>query len=210
MDNTGCANGYDSAEFWDQYAQFLEESRGRHRSAVTSLTFRKTRPRSVLDLGCGAWNSAFDLLYESPSTTKPFSYLGVDLPTVPNDGGHSLLRCDYRRDLGLIQRACAMDPPNVFVSFFSTELSANAEDNLALYHKLFEVFPIDWALVSGFFYSDHPGEETVMEAGGLRSYQTISDLYIGDTFTERRLTLPAPSSLFGPSVVEVFRLLTRG
>lgn len=189
---------YNDDAFWDQYEVYVEESAPRHRKAVDLLLIDQLFPGCLLDLGCGRCQEARELLY-------PQKYLGVDLVDGP-------LKLDYR-NLGAFCDALQGEKPTAFASLFSVEVTGNWFDNYPIYRRLFEAFPtIEWGLVSGFYYKGEQDQPTVAEAGGIKSYQSLFDLAdVRDDgpFEEMRLLLKAPSKMFGPDVIEVWKLLTR-
>lgn len=202
--------------------------------ATTSLT-RGTLPRQlglygrrVLDLGCGQHCSVAKLF-------EVDRYLGVDAhpPEEFPWARRSMLRvcnpqpillqADYRNELGIVIDAVLnpptdswlLDPlyPDLVTSLFSVEITDIADINYALYQQLFRELPtVKYLVVSGFYYTDKWTQTVVKEAGGLKSFQTI-DLLLpepeDEDYTEFRVYLPAPSTLFGPNVIEVWKLFIR-
>ncbi len=199
--------------FYKLYGEYLEEPRVRqvHRFAVKALA-RHPDFDCVLDIGCGRHNEFLSL---RGVTSRGFDsvYVGVD----QNAGTSSsefvdLWSGDYRANDGEpAVKLAALGELHSAVSLFSTECTAPEPVNRALYERLLTETPIRRLLVSGFYYEHAAGEETVGEAGGLVSYQTIAPIEAckSDAYVETRLTLPCPSLLFGEDVIEVWRLLVR-
>lgn len=178
------------------YGSYLHEPtvRGAH-DWVFSLVKSHPAFQCVIDLGCG--------LREFGRHTKPSVYIGMDTLELGQ-----LLHGDYRDPdaLGVINGASA------FVSLFSSEITAPAEDNRALYERIFrQCLNIEAGLVSGFYYVSRKCEPVVGEAGGIQSYQTLDAIedYESELFTEKRITLPVPSKAFGQDVIEVWKLFER-
>jgi hypothetical protein len=207
---------YADKEFWDRYADFVDESLQRHTTACYSLfadvSLWGSRP--ILDLGCG---KCFEALKLFTVTTQ---YMGFDVdPGEPfssyigQEDQRKVFTLDYRKEIDTVITKANEYSPTTFVSLFSTEVMGSHEDNVQLYDKLFNEIPsIENGLVSGFFYDDERrNNEVVEEAGDLKSYQSISPFSINESsiYIERRLLMPAPSKLFGPNVVEVWKLLRR-
>lgn len=216
---------YANDEFWKAYGEYLEESAGRHQKALDALNVFADSPllwrRHVLDLGCGKHASASWL-------TDAKRYLGVDVDPpdrpaklyVHNPTQYNFFKADYRDDLGIIIDT-AMNPwgndeplfPELVTSLFSIEITDISDNNYAIYQELFRHLPmLKYIVASGFYYTDKTLEIWVEEAGGLKSFQTIDPLCPepeDEDFTEYRVYLPAPSTLFGPNVVEVWKLLSR-
>jgi hypothetical protein len=86
-----------------------------------------------------------------------------------------------------------------------------ANERYNFYDKVFGEYEIQTALVSGFYYKNRLKEEKVQETGGIISYQTLEDQkdYPGKHFIEFRTCIDVPSKMFGPEVVEVWKLLIR-
>ena len=198
---------YTDPEFWVKYRDYVRESRVRH-EFVFRVLFEDWNPDfelTLLDLGCGQCCEAYELM-------RPTSYLGIDLAPAPLHLPHAETRCfDYRDLEGLATLVHTSDyRPQQFASLFSSELTGNGAKNLKLYDWMFRTFrSMEAGIVSGIYYSDRRTEEKVIETDGLTSYQTIGDLADAELFTETRLTLRAPSTMFGPQAVEIWRLFSR-
>lgn len=208
---------YANEDFWEAYEAYVKESAERHRMALNALGFSRigTTPIHLLDLGCGQCMEAL----------RQFDcdrYLGVDLdPGNPASfyrfaERYTTLEANYR-DRSQLRKAVGASSVGVsefsmFSSFFSSEITAPYEDNYDLYEWVFETFPnIQKGVVSGFFYGDRPNDPVVEETGGLKSYQTIESAAVvrSEVFSETRLTIEAPSTLFGPNVYEVWKAFQR-
>jgi SAM-dependent methyltransferase len=191
-------------DFYSAYRAYLLEPgvRSVHDKAI-GMTASSPAFRRVLDLGCGQGN---EFLHYG----KPHAYVGVDLNALPVTSPHATLAADYR-DLAMVTALIASLSLTAVVSLFSTECTAPWRHNHAFYEALFRSTAIEAMLVSGFYYADQPHAETVGEAGGIVSYQSIQPLEASDSslFTEVRVSARCPSSLFGETPIEVWRLLQR-
>jgi hypothetical protein len=76
---------------------------------------------------------------------------------------------------------------------------------------MFNTYPIQKALVSGFYYEHAAKDDTVSESGDLISFQTIQPIerYQSRVFDETRIVMRTPSEFFGRDVVEVWKILER-
>ncbi|MEK7118097.1 MAG: class I SAM-dependent methyltransferase [Patescibacteria group bacterium] len=188
--------------FYALYLAYLGEKTVRASHSYAFECFRRfIHPDNphVIDLGCG--------LGEYSTHGHYADYAGIDL----NSAGQvkNFTQADYH-DLGFVAKLPFV--PNAFVSLFSIECCHSAESKYALYEKIFTDIPsVKYALVGGFFYESKRGLETVGEAGGIVSYQTIENptQYISRTFSELRIHLRTPSKMFGEDVVEVWKILSR-
>ena len=191
-------------EFYDRYREYLREESVRRCHDFAFRQFKKLTDEFlfVVDLGCG--------LGEYYRYGQPSSYVGFDM----NDlgGKFTLVQADYR-DLHMLRAGLHLRMiPNTFVSLFSVECFYSAVEKYAFYQSIFETFPsIKFGLVSGFFYESKRNQEKVEEAGEIVSYQTIEDSsrFISDIFTELRISIATPSKMFGPDVVEVWKIFIR-
>ena len=206
--------GYDN-EFYNLYASYLEEPivRANHQKAfeIFESYLWRYEDYTYLDLGCGLseirkyWlnGAGYD------------EYVGVDREAIvdPKSANSPYRRIvqDYL-DLDLLISNLNGFVPSTVVSLFSVEACYPANFKYEFYHKVFAAFPeVERALVSGFYYDSKRDQETVEEAGGLVSYQTIESMYdySSAVFDEVRIQMKTPSKLFGPDVVEVWKILTR-
>jgi len=205
--------GYDK-DFYELYNEYLQEHRVRVKHDAMFRIWSMhigMEPIVPIDLGCGR---GLEYLEFGPSTPV---YMGFDVNAIPRheeNGSDKIIvkDWDYRAPnfVAKIEGLQESNHPNAFVSLFSTEPTAPAEENTKLYERLFEQIPtLTHALVTGFCYTDKKGQEKVEEAGGLISYQTFGDPAPTDTYEDLRIVTPVPSTLFGENVVEVWRILTR-
>ena len=197
---------YAEDAFWDKYESYVNEMFQRHYISASRLLGPR-RFTGVLDLGCGRIGEAARLMeqwnkqqYDIPRPTR----LSIDLDAKSD----ALLIGDYRELLNLVGQR---DKFNSFISLFSSECTGTQHDNSKLYDSIFFNFPcIQFGLVSGFYYRGKENLPTVAEAGGIVSYQSIEPIEARSAlFREERLTLEAPSHMFGQDVVEVWKLLVR-
>ena len=119
-----------------------------------------------------------------------------------------LIKGDYR--FQPIRELLGGFKPTAFVSLFSTELTAPAGINYKFYRDLFSM-GVGIGIVSGFYYVGRQEENPIREFGshGIVSYQSVSPLEMARSYGiyEVRITQPVPSKLFGPDVIEVWKLL---
>lgn len=197
--------------FYRLYEEYLVEPRVReaHDFVFRVFTDLSGTEHEVVDLGCGR-SQEFRRFAPTESWD---AYLGLDVNAEDESN-----RIDYRNLDALFARLDqgrrAGYPPDVFVSLFSSEITAPAPENTLLYKELFKRYPsIRWGLVSGFYYHGRRGEQPIEEAGGITSWQTLHPLgrpaISSHLFEERRISLSVPSTMFGEDVVEVWRLLKR-
>jgi hypothetical protein len=201
-------------EFFAQYAKYLKEPIVRHNhNQVFRWFYNMSEPlvrvagtpkffnHSVIDLGCG--------LNEFGQYGISSYYVGVDLAPSRIDNTFMHVQADYTKDENLWSKLPYK--PNTFVSLFSAECCLNVQDRYALYRRLFANPDIKCGLSSGFYYKSKRHEETVGETGGIQSFQTIDD--IGSDVVldvqEVRLIMETPSKMFGPDVVEVWKVFLR-
>ena len=196
--------GYEDESFWDSYGDYLKESQARHLVMVRYAP-RNAITNRLLDLGCGQFASALGMVHPAKywglDQFNPGSRLSGD-ELVAND---EFIEMNYREVLPTRVNLTA------FVSLFSAEATAPAAVNHALYAKLFKTYThLEVGLVAGFYYRSQPGEAVVEETGGIKSYQTLPELPESNSvYSEVRALVDAPSKMFGPDVVEVWRYLTR-
>ena len=195
-----------NTEFYDDYAKYLVEPRVRkvHDAVFNAIKVHPAFQR-VIDLGCGKGN-------EFCHYGKPDFYLGIDQNAdIVNDEHRVTERLDYRH-LDAIKARIKDHGLTGVISLFSTEPTKPRDDNNAFYEALFRDTDVNAILVSGFYYKDKKGQETVKEEkAGVTSYQTSGDIDRPDAklFHETRVEIPCPSNLFGEQPVEVYRLLQR-
>ncbi len=189
--------------FYRMYREYLQEQvvRQNHDHVFTlfsSLMLPET-PR-IIDLGCSIGEYA---IYDSHHT----AYAGIDLNNT--SGVANFVQADYTT---LSFKELLPFVPNSFISLFSIECCHPVKIRYALYEKLFTEFPsIRCGLAGGFFYASRRDKETVSETGDIVSYQSIEDpaQYISRIFTELRVHLQTPSTMFGQDVVEVWKFFVR-
>jgi len=191
---------YDN-NFYNAYEEYLKEPtvRAAH-DWIFSIVSTKFSFHNVVDLGCGRSQEFYHFC-------KPRYYLGVDenIEETEPQFKYSLLKRNYRNHV-----RWNMIP--AFVSLFSCEITAPYTENYIYYNSLFSNNPdIQIGLVSGFYYENKRGQNPIGETGDILSYQTLEN--IGDClrvgFTEKRILLPVPSKMFGPDVIEVWKIFER-
>lgn len=201
---------YNDDTFWETYKEFQAESHDRHSGIIENFFQGDPYFNRVLDIGCGKFcNSAKFFITNN--------YFGIDqlkdIDIVPPDfcGRYFYKDLSFTKFNELVEDA-RWYKPNIFVSSFACEVVLPVKEKYELYTKLFsEVSSIRYGVVSGFYYRSKKDQEVVEETGGLKSYQTIEDLYDvkNDVFSEIRTLVHAPSKMFGEDVVEVWKLLER-
>lgn len=198
--------------FYEAYRKYLDEpaTRARHEQILNMLGLRQAK--NIIDLGCG--------LSEVSQFMHPNQgYVGLDLNAehikkLAEDGRHLLFRRpvprtiarDYRDLAEVLETAYVVDA-NAFVSLFSSEITAPAEQNYRLYTGLMKSDQFKFGIVSGFYYSDKRGIQPVRETGDVVSFQTLENAEDADNdvFGEIRVITHAPSAMFGPNVYEVWK-----
>lgn len=200
---------YADEEFWKKYEEYVEESLPRHKKAIDALLKfadddLSLKESSLLDLGCGGSKEAEKLF-------EPAFYYGLD-----KDPKHSSYNRSF--DCGLDYRVHWDDflhsakDFNVVCSLFSSEITAPWPENYDLYDRIFsDLEKVKYIFLAGFYYTDKMDQNPVEEPGGIQSYQTLEPMYAASDaiFEEHRLYVHAPSTLFGPNVVEVWKMLKR-
>ena len=165
----------------------------------------------IVDLGCGKSNEFYYRSHREMS-----SYIGIDL-NAECDGVYRAQKQTFianYRDLDTVQNIIyktGFYDTDVFVSLFSTEITADYKTNLEFYNNIFNKFNNSSILVSGFYYSSKKYKNPIKENGGLLSFQTLEPIEAQESgwFTQIRIEIPVPSQLFGKDVVEVWKLLQR-
>lgn len=202
-------SGYDG-DFFDNYGQYLmEEAVRKAHWFPLSIARQESAFNNVVDLGCG--------LREFKRFAEPLQYIGID----KIEEGDADIVADYRdpETLGKITEFCEENGhllcPSAFISLFSSEITACADVNYALYRRIFEnMRSVRRALVSGFYY-DYRKEETIVEeVPGIFSYQTLEPIEASierahGRFTEKRIVQPCDSKMFGKGVIEVWKFFER-
>lgn len=203
---------YDEA-FFEQYKKYLQEPTVRRSHDLAFGMFNRFLGgewQHYVDLGCGTaefWNYYLWKLGDY--------YCGIDTEirvdeSMPKSSHMSLVQADYR-----MPRVAVYKPPyrpTAFVSLFSIEPVLDVAARYELYCQLFEENPaLKFGLSAGFYYESKRDQETVGETGGIVSYQTIDELGANKIpgVEEIRLVLQTPSEMFGPDVVEVWKMFRR-
>jgi hypothetical protein len=192
--------------FYVAYAKYLkEDSVRRAHDSVLRMTKSNRAFNNVVDLGCGQFN-------EFLQYRRPKRYLGIDLNVTEGAGrNRRFVPGDYR-SLDLVSRCVQEQSATGFVSLFSAEITAPTPNNYAFYESIFKQNPsISAGLVSGFYYWNSKDKNPIGETGGIQSFQTLEQIedVQSELFHETRITLPAPSIMFGQDVIEVWKLLER-
>lgn len=191
-------------EFFEQYKNYLLEPRVRNTHNLMFRVFEDAMPQwkypfNVIDFGCGQCCEYMHYGHYS-------GYAGLDLNP---PAGPRMFLCDYTKASADTLKGFSHQPFSAFVSLFSTECCLHPVDKYAFYRRMFRELDIKMALVSGFYYKNRIEQEQVEETGGILSYQTIEDQrdYECPEFIEMRSFVPVPSKMFGPDVVEVWKML---
>ena len=194
--------GYDP-DFYNAYKAYLNESTVRKAHGfVFKLALTNPDFQNVLDFGCGMFNEFF-------VHANPQRYIGIDVNVPTESGEKRLIQADYR-NMPLTDLTC--HSPTAFVSLFSTEITAPADENYTFYEKIFRELPtVNSGLVGGFYYVSKKHQNPIKETGGVVSYQTLDNIedVRSDVFDEKRLTLAVPNQMFGQDVYEVWKFLER-
>lgn len=199
--------GYNE-EFFKQYSQYLDEPivRKSHDFALRMFSPFVKKKDIIADIGCGQCCEYYNF--------GPFgnykNYIGFDLDPIV-DPFINTIKCDYRDPsfVGLLND----NNVNIFVSLFSTEITADYETNCNYYSKIINDTKIKAGLVAGFYYHNKQDENPITETGDIKSWQTlenikpINELMAG--IKETRITMPVPSKMFGDDVIEIWRIFER-
>lgn len=194
-------------DFYHAYRQYLQEPGVRQvHDGVLKLARTNPHLARVIDLGCGHVNEFYR--YGRP---RPQMYVGVDVNAGTRQSKtRKLLVGDYRQ-LDTIKREIRTQALTAFVSLFSVEITATHQTNYELYNRLFAETNLQAGLVSGFYYAANKHANPIGETGGIQSYQTLEcleDVY-SQHFHETRIVCACPSTMFGPDVIEVWKLFER-
>jgi hypothetical protein len=197
---------YDEA-FYALYADYLREYAVRSAHDWVLGLVRDTVPfRNVVDFGCGKHREYLEYAH-------PTYYFGVDVNAESDYRDDSDFTDVERADYRTMDLTSLSTWSTAFVSLFSTEITAPWWENYEFYNRVFKECPqIHAGLVSGFYYEDRKHEQPIREAGNLTSWQTLEAIHEPNRlnrYTEKRIILPVPSSLFGPDVFEVWKLFER-
>ena len=189
--------------FFAEYEKYLFDPSVRSvHNAVFSLIETYVEFNHVIDLGCG--------LQEFRRFTNPFTYVGVESPRSTFCQDDNVILFDYRHeDFTAIVKS--MNKPLSFVSLFSSEIVAPYQENYELYERLFKETRLIMGLVSGFYYANRKSQKIVKETGEIASFQTLEPIeeVKSDIFHETRITVPCPSKMFGPNVIEVWKIFRK-
>ena len=192
---------YDSG-FFQAYDRYLHEDVVRENHGDMFALFDRlcvASAKRVVDLGCG--------IGEYFRWGRFFSYIGIDKQNHGHPG--QVIQGDYLDPATFRSLPWA---PTAFVSLFSVEPMLPAAKRYELYSRLFAENPqLKCGLVSGFFYTTRTHLEIVGETGGIQSYQTLEHI---DEFKipgvhEERIVTNTPSVMFGPDVMEVWKIFAR-
>jgi hypothetical protein len=193
---------YGTDAWWDEYREFAWESLQRHRDAFERLMYMAPwhlcTYNTTFDLGAGRAGIGFNVVRASHTV----HYVSYDAD--PN------AKADHCVDYRTLSRLEPLDsqpsPITMVTSFFSTELTAGPHANQSFYRHLFKCNPeLQTIVVAGMYYADKADHPSVTETGGIVSWQSIGPVRTNET----RLLIPAPSKMFGETVVEVWRRLDR-
>jgi hypothetical protein len=192
--------------FYELYKSYLAEERVRTvHDAVLQAAMGHPALQRVVDLGCGQGNEFFHY-------GQPALYVGLDQNAAPLHEAHRIRwKADYR-DVHFIQEIVGTYDLTAAVSLFSTELTWPPTANQRYYEELFGQTRIQAIFVAGGYAEHAEGEETILEAGNLVSYQTFggfAGLAPTSVFDETRICVACPSTMFGEDIIEVYRLLQR-
>lgn len=216
-EETEAKAAYAEADFWKQYEAYVQESLPRHTRAMAMLLggvltrggevlSGQWLPNRILDLGCGQ-------TMEGYLFARDGHYIGVDKDRIKNPMGCNTLQLDYFYELpqliALLQ--ARQFEPTTILSLFSIE--PHHPSPATIYERLLGALPsVQRIISSGFYYLGKEDQHSVKE-GEMTVYQTTPDTLMLtpnlDNMTETRLTIPAPSTMFGPDVIEVWRLIER-
>jgi hypothetical protein len=201
-------------EFYRKYAAYVEEPtvRQAHDQMLQMLASGPEFDK-VIDLGCGQ-SMEFDQCW------CPQVYLGIDANAIPeftsDERIRNVITADYLKDHDLTKIITKTGYHyTAFVSLFSSECIQPYLNAYLFYMRLFQTYPhITKGLVSGFYYADQKDRNPITEAGGISSYQTLESIEdiptsLMTNFRETRVMTRVPSQLFGPNVVEVWKLFER-
>lgn len=199
---------YADDEFWERYKEFASESFERHQLVFNMMGPRLQKDDVVLDLGCGRCCIGGTVL---PEETR-YVATDIELPRL-EDIERVCVRVaelDYR-DHEKLQKTIDYWKPAHVMSWFSTDVVLHPKEARALYRRCLENEGVKTVFTAGFYYDDHRREDlAVRETGGLISYQVPRGFYgLNEDLDIFRVELPAPSKMFGETVVEVFTLLSR-
>lgn len=190
---------YAQSGFWAAYQEYADASAPKHRAAARALLPNATFVPQVLDLGCGETQIARSLWH-------PENYIGLDLHAT---------RADHKADITDFEQVrpfLMQQETRLVVSLFALDVILPDPDTYI--NQIFSAAStVGYVLTSGFYYTDrrheNPTEERLPDGTALTSYQTLAPPKPLEYATQQQLHFPNPSKLFGPNVIEVWRLFTR-
>lgn len=190
-------------EFYAKYAEHLQEWLVKHTHFNMYWNFTNFvgnyEPISIIDFGCGTGEIMTCL-------PREVNYFGIDKNKVNENLPHMI--GDFT-DPSFEPRPPFV--PNAFISVFASEIVWNAEDKYKFYHEVFRKYPkIRVGLVAGVYYLGNENDLT-KEEDGFTIHQSVEKQqdWISDDFEEHRSYHKVPSKLWGPNVVEVWKILLR-
>ena len=197
------------AKFYETYQEYLKEPTVRKNHDNVFKLFAHlmfTDAPHVIDLGCGTGEYlTYDFCHAE--------YCGIDFNNASGFIHPYFIQADYKT-LNFMDQVPFR--PNAFISLFSTELFLSDRAKYTFYERIFRELPcIRFGMVSGFFYESKRRKKILKELEGtdkeITSRQTIEhpSRYISDYFTEMRIHMHTPSQMFGPDVVEVWKIFVR-
>lgn len=208
-------DAYSRDEFWEKYQQFADESHRRHMrgvlAALSLVGLHRISKSSMLDLGCGRARiseSTIGAVFEMLSPA--FKWHGMDADPVAAE--HEKVSHGDFNDYPTLMRRLIEVRPDIVTSFFATDVvmprmaAINTYVALLLHTRFVNV-----VLTTGFYYDqdDLRDKPQVREVDGLVSYQVPRVLADHPDIEERRVTQRAPSTLFGPNVVETYSIYVK-
>jgi len=193
-------------EFFDEYKNYLQEPTVRNVHDLMLQTFSDSFPKwkypfNIIDFGCGQ-------CCEYLNYGQFSGYAGLDLNPPLHPG---CFKADYTRMHGEDMKWFAPYAFHGFVSLFSTECCLTRIGKYEFYRKVFRETDVQMGLVAGFYYKSRIQQEKVEETGGIVSFQSTEDQrdFMCPEFIEYRTYIDVPSKMFGPDVVEVWKLLIK-
>ena len=198
--------------WWKQYEQWAKETEDVHERLAD---IAKQRPfwdvEYVIDLGCGRLHLGASLFAD-----WGYDYIGVDLEPQHLDGDDDPVSFEKAiaedRDSYSVVQADYRDLPwhlvsshSVVVSLFSTELYLDDPDEL--YQRIFKVAGVRAIVAAGVLYRGHEEANRIFE-GDVPVRQTKAACEKSNPlWRETRICCNVPSTMFGPDVIEVWRVM---
>ncbi len=195
-------------KFFESYRRYLAEESVRQSHDLVFRNFARfvkehqnnSEMLWVVDLGCGLCEyDVYDRCH--------WGYVGIDRE--PRTRATNVLKADYTA-FEFMDRLPF--EANAFTSLFSIECCYPPARRYELYHQIFKKIPsIRFGLSGGFYYESRRHQQTVREAGGNISHQTIENptQWVSRYFSEERFKIHTPSKMFGPDVVEIWKFFAR-